>query len=208
MGFRATRPFGWLHVDITQVQTVEDGIQKVAFVRDNFSTAILHYKSTDGKAGSEFITELFKETFEMYDIYSKELPVNILSDGGPENKGVFLDWLDELNLPLIVRKVTALSDVFPFSNSMSERIHSIYKSEFMQGKLSQNKITHLKNLNDFQPFHNNHRYPIQFHGYTPLEILDGKIPDKTRYKNHILNARKKRVKTNQHHSACVLNLGC
>ena len=72
IGFRATRPFEWLHVDITQVQTVEDGIQKVAFVRDNFSTAILHYKSTDGKAGSEFITELFKETFEMYDIYNKE----------------------------------------------------------------------------------------------------------------------------------------
>ena len=66
---------------------------------------------------------------------NKQLPVHILSDGGPENKGVFLDWLGELNLPPIVRKVTALSDLFPFSNSMSERIHSIFKSEFYKSKM-------------------------------------------------------------------------
>ena len=62
-GVRATRIFEWLHVDITLIPTLDNGMQKVAFVKDNFSKAILHYASVSEKADSKFITHLFEETF-------------------------------------------------------------------------------------------------------------------------------------------------
>ncbi len=77
-GFRASRVFEWLHVDITYVPTLEDGMQKVAFVKDNFSKGLLHYKSTSGKAGSEFIAILFQETFEKHHLFEQPNPINIL----------------------------------------------------------------------------------------------------------------------------------
>ncbi|WP_405610849.1 hypothetical protein [Polaribacter sp. Asnod1-A03] len=95
-GLRASRVFEWLHIDITNVNTVEDGIQKVAFVKDNFSKGILHYSSTSGKAGSEFIKNLFAETFLKYNLLNAIKPINILSDGGSENKGELLTWIDNI----------------------------------------------------------------------------------------------------------------
>jgi len=126
-GFRATRVFEWLHVDITYVPTQESGMQKVAFVKDNFSKAILHYKSTNGKASSGFIKQLFQETFDKYDLFNQPYPINILSDGGSENKGQFLSWIKHIKAPPVVNKITARTDEFHFSNSMSESTHSIFK---------------------------------------------------------------------------------
>lgn len=120
-GFRATRPFEWLHVDITNIQTINDGIQKVAFVKDNYSQALLHVKSTPGKAGSGFIRDLFQETFVKYKLFNATHPINILSDGGPENKGELLLWIDQIKAPPIVSKITAKTGDFPYSNSMSDR---------------------------------------------------------------------------------------
>lgn len=86
-GFVASYVFEWLHIDITNVQTVNDGIQKVAFVKDNFSSGLLNVKSTSAKAGSAFIAELLQDTFEQYKLYDNKKDIHILSDGGSENKG-------------------------------------------------------------------------------------------------------------------------
>lgn len=112
--FRASRIFEWLHVDITNVPTIEDGIQKVAFVKDNFSKAILHYSSIEGKAGSVFIANLFQETFEKYKLFEASKPINILSDGGSENKGQFLSWIKGVKAPPQINKLTAKTLEFPF----------------------------------------------------------------------------------------------
>lgn len=207
-GFKATQPFLWLHVDITNIPTVDDGIQKVAFVKDNFSSAILHYKSTDEKAGSEFIKELFEETFDKYDLFNQAYPIHIVSDGGSENKGTFLKWINEIKAPPIVKKITALSDDFPYSNSMSEVLHKLYKSEFMQKRISQNKIIHLQNLEKFVFEYNHCRYLGKHFGYTPLEVLNGKIPDKNRFKDQIEEAKAKRLKYNQNFNLCYSDIGC
>ena len=141
-GFRASRIFEWLHVDITYAQTLEDGLQAVAFVKDNFSKAILHYASTNGKAGSEFIKNLFQETFDKYKLFDLKDPINILSDGGSENKGALLSWVNGLIAPPVVSKITARTDEFPYPNNMSESTHSIYKTEFMRGKFSKDENGH------------------------------------------------------------------
>jgi DNA-binding transcriptional regulator GbsR (MarR family) len=113
-GLRASRIFEWLHVDITNVNKLEDGIQKVAFVKDNFSRGILHYSSTSGKAGSEFIKNLFSETFEKYNLLNAIKPINILSDGGSENKGELLTWINNIQAPPMVTKITAQTQRLPF----------------------------------------------------------------------------------------------
>jgi hypothetical protein len=48
--------------------------------KDNFSKRILHYASTNGKAGGEFFKNLFLETFEKYNLLNVISPINTLSD--------------------------------------------------------------------------------------------------------------------------------
>jgi len=204
-GFRATKVFEWLHVDITYVPTLNDGMQKVAFVKDNFSKAILHYKSTNEKAGSEFIATLFQETFEKYDLFNQPCPINILSDGGPENKGQFISWIKHIKAPPVVNKITARTDEFPFSNSMSESTHSILKTEFLKKQVSKNETEHLKNLNKFVLYYNNERFPGELLGLKPLEVVDGKTPDKNYFKENIQQSRKNRIAINQNFNDCPMS---
>jgi transposase len=203
-GFKASRPFEWLHVDITNVTTMVSGRQKVAFVKDNFSGALLHVKSTSGKAGSTFIRDLFQETFDKYALFNTVNPINILSDGGPENKGVLLDWIEQINAPPQVQKVTASTDKFPYSNSMSEVTHSIYKSDFMKGRYSYNQDSHLNDLDRFMDYYNSERYLGRLYGLTVLEVLGGEIPDKHRFKEQIATAVKKRVEENRAFNGCPM----
>ena len=208
-GLRASRVFEWLHVDITLVPTLEGGMQKVAFVKDNYSKAILHYKSTNEKAGSEFIAALFQETFEKYDLFNQPSPINILSDGGSENKGQFISWIKHIKAPPVVNKITARTDEFPFSNSMSESTHSILKTEFLRKQLSKNESEHLKNLDKFVLYYNNERFPGELNGLKPLEVIEGKIPNKNYFKENIQQSRKNRVEVNQNFNDCpVLSFGC
>jgi hypothetical protein len=143
-GLRASLVFEWLDVDITNVNTLQDGIQKVAFVKDNFSRGSLHHSSTSGKAGSEFIKNLFSETFEKYNLLNAIKPINTLSDGRSENKGELLTGINNIQAPPMVPKITAQTKDFPCSNSMSKSTHRIYKNEFLHGKYSLNEKRILK----------------------------------------------------------------
>ena len=136
------------HVDVTHVQTQNDGVQYVAFIKDNFSKALLGYKSVSYKPDSNFIRNLFEETFIKYHLLDASDQINILSDGGTENKGSLLEWISQIDSP-VVKKLTAKTTIFPFSNSMSESTHSIYKSEFLQKQHSINLDQHFKHLDRF-----------------------------------------------------------
>jgi len=197
IGFLATRPFEWLHIDITDVLSVEDGKQKVAFVKDNYSMALLHVKTIPRKADSNFIAKLMQETFELYNLFDATLPINILSDGGPENKGELLTWVATIKAPPCVKKITAKTDEFPYSNSMSERTHSIYKTEFMKGKISQNISQHEKSLQDFMQEYNYERFPVRLLGYSPMEVLNGKTPSRNLFKSAKEEARITRIEVNR-----------
>lgn len=201
-GFRATRPFECLHVDITLVKTIYSGIQKVAFVKDNFSKALLHFKTTSEKAGSSFIRDLFAETFQKYGLYNATQHIQIISDGGPENKGDLLLWIDQINAPPIVSKITASTKEFPFSNSMAESTHHIYKNEFLKGKHSFDQAAHLQDLQRFMHYYNHERYPTDHFGLTVLEVLHGAIPDKHRFRELIKQAQKKRILENKDFKYC------
>jgi len=130
-GFKATKVFEWLHVDVTHIHTINDGIQYVAYVKDNFSGALLHYKSSSVYPGSGFIRDALEEAFVKYNLLDGCDPINILSDGGPENKGLVLEWVNQLVAPPVVKKVTAQTPEFEYSNSMSESTHSTYNTNYL-----------------------------------------------------------------------------
>lgn len=176
--------------------TLEDGMQKIAFVKDNFSKAILHYASVSEKADSKFITKLFEEAFLKFNLNNAKKPINILTDGGSENKGTFSTWVNHFNAPPMVSKITARTNDFPSSNSMAESTHSIYKTEFLKGKISQHKKQHLDCLDSFVDYYNHHRFPNDLFGLTLFEIINGKLPDKNFFKNQIAEAKLDRVITN------------
>lgn len=205
-GVRATRIFEWLHVDITLVPTLEHGMQKVAFVKDNFSKAILHWASVSEKADSKFITKLFKEAFEMNHLNNVHQPINILTDGGSENKGAFTTWVNHFNAPPVVTKITARTIDFPLSNSMSESTHSIYKTEFLKGQISRTIKSHLDNLGQFVEYYNYQRFPADLCGLHPMEVINGRMPDKDYFKQQIAEARLNRVITNKAFNKCVYRI--
>ncbi len=202
-GVRTSRIFEWLHVDITLAPTLEGGMQKVAFVKDNYSKAILHYASVSEKADSRFITQLFKETFDKHSLYKQTKPIKILTDGGSENKGAFTTWVNHFNASPIVTKITARTTDFPLSNSMSESTHSIYKTEFLKGQISRTVKNHLDNLRRFVYYYNHERHPSDLYGLHPMEVINGKIPDKHYFKNQIAEAKLNRVTTNRVFNKCV-----
>jgi hypothetical protein len=204
IGFRAEKPFEWLHVDITYVPTLNDGVQKLAFVKDNFSKAILHHKSSSTKADSNFIKDLFQETFDKYNLFNASNPINILSDGGPENKGHFLEWIENIQAPPQVLKLTAKTEEFPYSNSMSESTHSIYKSEFLQKRTLIDEKDFLNSLPTFVDYYNNQRFPGDHYGLTPSQVLEGEVPNKKMFFDQIQQSRKDRIEYNKNVFDCKL----
>jgi len=202
--FKAIRPFEWLHVDVTHVQTIIDGVQYVAFIKDNFSGALLGYRTTPYKPDSNFIRDLFIQVFIEYNLLDSSNAINILSDGGSENKGSLIEWLNQIVAPPIVQKLTAKSDEFPYSNSMSESTHSIYKTEYMKGQFSYNIVQHQKDLEEFMIYYNYVRYLSRHYGLTTMEVLDGQLPNKQRFQNQIQEGRTHRIEKNRAFNQCPM----
>lgn len=87
---------------------------------------------------------------------------------------------------------------------MAESTHSIYKTEFLKGQLSKNNTTHLENLTRFVEYYNHKRYPSDLLGFSPMEVLQGNIPDKNRYKEQINEAKLLRIDKNKAFNRCAL----
>lgn len=100
-----------------------------------------------------------------------------------------------------------MTSEFPFSNAMSEITHSIYKSEFMGGKISKDIASHLKSLNIFMDYYNYHRYPCRLFGKTPMQIIGGEQIDRKLYTQRIKEAKILRAETNRNFIVVLLNLG-
>ena len=110
--------------------------------------------------------------------------------------------INQIKAPPVVRKLTAKTPDFPFSNNMSESTHSIYKSEFMRGSYSLDAKQHIKDLERFMVYYNLERYPSEHFGLRPSEVLHGEKPDKYRFKVQIQKAKEERVRKNSVFNEC------
>jgi hypothetical protein len=200
---RAAFPFQMLHVDITEIIT-ETGKQKVAFIKDNFSKAILNFAVLP-TAASMFIRELFVQTFSVYRIGDCVKHVSIVSDGGSENKGELLVWIAQQLVPE-VRKLTSGIDVR--SNSMSESIHHTLKNEYrLRFGVPRDVEDLVRRLQDFVHYMNHEKFPIEHYGYSCWEVLHGAVPDRRRFAIQMAEAKVIRLEENRSVS-CLKGIGC
>ena len=87
---------------------------------------------------------------------------------------------------------------------MAESTHSIYKTEFLKKKHSVDTEQHLKDIETFFTYYNESRFPFEFFGLTPMEVLNGETPDKARFRKQIEQRRKDRVIENRAFNDCSL----
>jgi hypothetical protein len=200
---RATFPFEMLHVDITEIIT-ETGKHKVAFIKDNYSRAILNFAVLPS-AASVFIRDLFAQTFSAYQIGERVKHVSIVSDGGSENKGELLVWIAQQVVPE-VRKLTSGIDIR--SNSMSESIHHTLKNEYRSRfGVPRDEEDLIERLNKFVHYLNHEKFPIDHYGYSCWEVLHGAKPDRKRFAVQMSEAKALRLEENRSVS-CLKGIGC
>jgi len=131
LGFQASKPFEYLHIDTTFVPTDQRGKLRVAFVKDNYSRSILLGKVLPD-ASSTPIRDLLKETFEKYGLIPPDEKIHVVSDRGSENKGDVNEYLARLGKQVI--KLTAKQAEFPQSNSMVESTMHQFKNVFLKSR--------------------------------------------------------------------------
>lgn len=204
-GFRANAIFEYLHIDTTFVPTKEDGVQKVAIVKDNYSKAPLHYMITEN-LNSACIKKLLEETFAKFKLHEHSQDINIISDGGSENNGEVIQWVNGIKAPPCVKKITAKTDDFRHSNSMIEGLFHLFKNDFLNKEIITNKVLLAKKLDTFFD-HCLNRYFSELHGLTPQQILDGEIIDKQRFSKQIKQAQQNRREANKAFN-CQSKINC
>lgn len=198
ISIRANRIFEYLHIDTTWIRT-EKGKRRVAFVKDNFSKVILGYAILpNGK--SEFIRNLLMHVFAKFDLFNSNRPINIVSDGGPENKGDAIAWINGLSF-MNVKKLIAGLD-FPSTNAMSESTHHLLKAFFAPGKIYVDDYELRKGLESFVLFANHNWFPVEFFGSSPIEVMSSGFIDRNKFSVKIKDAQKLRVIENRNFKGC------
>jgi hypothetical protein len=199
--FKATKPFEYLHIDTTFMPSEEEGDIPVAFVKDNFSTAILNWAILPDRQ-SAHIRDLLNDTFQKFNLNMSSNPIHIVSDGGSENKGDVTEWVNtpENNH---VTKLTAKLD-FHFSNSMSESSFHDFKNNFMRGKPTRNRKHLFQHGSEYYLYSNDKRFPVKLYGLTPNEVLHGDVPVKGLFEHQIIAAQKLRYLANKKAFLCKI----
>ena len=192
--FRATRPFEYLHIDTTFLYSEKSGKCRVAFVKDNFSKAILHCGLLLN-GSSQHIRDLLHCAFEKFGLYKNPDPIFIVSDGGSENKGELIKWVNKIS-DADVTKLIAGKD-FPFTNAMSESVHHLYKTFFAPGKIYFDDDHIQRDLDRFVQFVNYEWFPLELYGSAPMEVLNSGVVERGRFSEQIRKARRQRVLENR-----------
>lgn len=196
---RATYIFEYLHIDTTFLPT-NQGMVRAVIVKDNYSKKILH-KATVDNGDSKWVAKLLQELFLKYNLSSHAKEINIVSDGGSENKGEVIDWFTELNNPLVSKHIARTKE-FIYTNNDIESTFNIFKNEFLQSKEITDPEHADKLLDEFHNYNDNERYPLALYGLNPQEVFDGEIIDKHRFTKQIKQTAKNRHLKNKSGRFC------
>lgn len=202
-GFRATGIFEYLHLDTTYLPTMVSGVQKIILVKDNYSRAPLHYLRISSTLTSAMVKQVLEETFDKYQLFERTHNIQIITDGGSENQGEVNQWVGELVAPPCVKKITAKTSFFPFSNAMVEGSFHLFKHDFLKGKNPYDDKACDKFLEAFMN-HSGNRYFGELYGLTPNQVLAGEIPNKHLFKPQIEQAKLNRIEQNKTYNGCSL----
>lgn len=190
IGIRASSPLTLLHMDTT-ILRVQDGSKVyIHFIMDNFSRTILGWKASLVWNAKNTVSNL-REVCEKFNLFHK--PIRLLCDDGSENQGDVNGFLVQPNL--FIEKLIAQVNI-SYSNSMVEAVNKKMKYEFLFPKnpASFEEVSNI--LKDAVPEYNSRPSGVLF-GFSPDQVLNGKIPDKHRFIENIKEAASRRPKVNK-----------
>jgi transposase InsO family protein len=197
-GIRAVAPLQILHADTTGVITADNQKGYVYLVQDNYSRALLqHTVARHCKAAIAFSN--LEQVYEKHLAPAGIESCRLITDDGSENHGEVREFIQSSNHPVITHLI-AQKDI-EFSNSMIEAANKHLKYRFLYHQFipDYNALESCiqKAVDDY-----NNRPHHALHGLTPLEVLNGKIPDKHAFAGLISRAKAARLVENRKIKCC------
>ena len=194
VGIRADKPNEIWHADVTLFRTLDNQVNYICIIIDNFSRYILGW-DVSKELSALVMKNTLKRAYEKYIKQISEKPPQIMfmTDGGSENKAEVLDYINQPDIN--IKKIIAQIDV-KFSNSMVESFNSLikYRSLYLHDIPDHNAL--IRHMTEFIPVYNNDR-PHYAHKYlTPEESYFGMLPEKDKFKTELKIAHKKRIELN------------
>lgn len=190
-GIRADGPRKILHMDVTQFRAMDNTRIYIYFLVDNYSRYILNWKASY-EYSATMSYENVSEAYDRYDLRKMPPYIDIITDGGPENKGKFEAYVNHTKDNL--KKLVAQTDI-KFSNSMVEAVNKTIKYDYLFTR-DLYSLEDIKRFLEFAVADYNNKPHSALHGLTPHEVFDGMIPLKDMFTNQIRLAGRKRRKAN------------
>lgn len=193
-GIQTTAPNQFLHIDTTYYKKLLDQPKvAVSFASDNFSKFIMGYNIAFENSHKNIVNILRKAIDTIHKFHPDHTcPVNIVSDGGSENKAKSIQELLENNKRPPLKHLIALKDI-AYSNSPIEAVNKIFKRYLRFYKpTTYNEFIGVTEL--FVHDYNMVRPHGSLKGLTPFQAYQNiQTPD---YKQDIQLARDKRIEFN------------
>lgn len=194
IGLRASAPLEMLHMDISIFKTINNTKVYLYVICDNFSRCILGYKvSTKFDVG--LVVENIREVKQTYTLLKN---TQLIVDNGVENRTHILN--DFLETADIDKQIAQLH--ISESNSMVESIFRQLKYYHIYPRNFETATDFINEIDGLVSQHCNRPLNV-LHGLTPLEVLDGKTPDKYLFRNDIVQSRLLRLENNRKRNCMV-----
>jgi putative transposase len=200
-GIRAEAPLQIIHADVTEFRLHNNQRVYIYAVVDNYSRSILHLQAHEEKKAVHLFNGL--KTVQHACLQNNDLDnCTLMTDDGSENYGEVKQLIAESNHPSITH-IIAQTDVH-FSNSMVEHAHKELKYQW----LYQHTIKSLQQLNQLLAQYlaqTNERPRAVLYGLTPLEVLNGQVPEKHCHARQLLKAAENRKMENKKMKCCAFS---
>lgn len=193
-GLKASFPFEYLHMDVTQFKLPNNQTAHIYVLIDNYSRKILSLTASLQYSSKMCFENLKKGIGEV----NTDHNIKIVSDGGPENFGFISKFIQQ---SFIIRRFIALKQI-GFSNSMVESVNKKLKYEYLYHMTIDSIETLIKKLPLIKEDYN-HRPFDALAGLTPNEAASGiknnmknlRLLMQEAKKNRIIVNKKNRCKT-------------
>ena len=183
-------PLKILHQDVTIYRTVNGVKHYIYVIRDNFSRAILACQAST-VYNSEIAKQTLESVLQKFDLLNET--GSLITDDGAENNGELTKWL--ASSATLWKKIVAQVDIVQ-SNSMVEAANKIIKYRYLFPRPIIDTSDLTETLALAVESYNNMPCGVLY-GLTPIEVLQGAVPDKHFFKSKIQQAKQDRIVTNR-----------
>lgn len=205
VGLIANFPNEYLHADVTEITTSEEGKLFLCVVMDNFSRMVLGYHISR-RCTFEVVIEALENALKVILTHPEHGKINLVTDSGKENVNrkvtTFLDGITSV----MFKQVLALKHI-QYSNNPVEAVHRILKSRYLYKKRfsgMKDLETHLQwSIEDYNELRPHYRHRPR----TPKEVYFN-IPLNFSIKRRMRAAAKRRLQTNRCGSCVECKGGC